>query len=329
MIRKAWTSKGRFSHHGKRWHFDDIVVEPAPSSSRTRLLARRRQRESISRAARDGYNLLLDQIAPTDLIIERVRLPRGMPSDRPALRPDDGRGDARPADRPQRGGAQAAISARSEVLKNIGDLARGPGADRYTTSRTIPTRRARRRAAARHARGDHRAPEATRGGGVENVLFAAPGASVAGFGPSPRRSCRPSTQPMALAQVYAFFERKHGRGLRWLRAGCAASAGRWRWGWARIGHPVVAVGHIDSDIAELETAAAELQLRDRVLSARRRPPATEECDRVVEEARARFGGVEILVNNAGLTFTYIDPARFRRPTVQRFWEVVATRSSRT
>jgi len=64
-----------------------------------------------------------------------------------------------------------------------------------------------------------------------------------------------------------------------------------------------------------------LQLRDRarpLVAAPRRP---EEFDRVVEEARARFGAVEILVNNAGLTFTYIDPARFRRPTVQRFWEV--------
>jgi len=92
-------------------------------------------------------------------------------------------------------------------------------------------------------------------------------------------------------------------------------------GLGRAGHPVVAVGHIDSDIAELETAAAELQLRDRVcpLVADLRQP--EECDRVVEETRTRFGAVEILVNNAGLTFTYIDPARFRRPTVQRFWEV--------
>ena len=29
----------------------------------------------------------------------------------------------------------------------------------------------------------------------------------------------------------------------------------------------------------------------------------------------------MLVNNAGLTFTYIDPARYRRATMQRFWEV--------
>ena len=46
-----------------------------------------------------------------------------------------------------------------------------------------------------------------------------------------------------------------------------------------------------------------------------------ECDRVVAAARDRFGRVDILVNCAGLTFTYIDPPRFRRPTIQRFWEV--------
>ena len=47
-----------------------------------------------------------------------------------------------------------------------------------------------------------------------------------------------------------------------------------------------------------------------------------ECDRVFAESRARFGGdPSILVNNAGLTFTFIDPTRFRRETPQRFWEV--------
>src|SRR6266851_6188067 len=34
-----------------------------------------------------------------------------------------------------------------------------------------------------------------------------------------------------------------------------------------------------------------------------------------------LGRVDILVNCAGLTFTYIDPPRFRRPTIQRFYEV--------
>ena len=30
VIRKAWTSEGRFSHHGKRWHYENVVVEPEP-----------------------------------------------------------------------------------------------------------------------------------------------------------------------------------------------------------------------------------------------------------------------------------------------------------
>ena len=92
-------------------------------------------------------------------------------------------------------------------------------------------------------------------------------------------------------------------------------------GLANAGHRVAAVGHIEADIPELNAAAAEQQLRDRVwpLVADLRKP--EECDRIVAEIRARFGSLDILVNNAGLTFTYIDPARFRRPTIQRFWEV--------
>src|SRR5437763_719916 len=29
FLRKAWTTQGRFSHHGKYWHYDDVVIEPA------------------------------------------------------------------------------------------------------------------------------------------------------------------------------------------------------------------------------------------------------------------------------------------------------------
>jgi NAD(P)-dependent dehydrogenase (short-subunit alcohol dehydrogenase family) len=92
-------------------------------------------------------------------------------------------------------------------------------------------------------------------------------------------------------------------------------------GLAKVGHSVVAVGHIGGDVAEMEAAAGALGFGARFhpLVADLREPG--ECDRVVVAARARFGTVDILVNNAGLTFTYIDPPRFRRPTPQRFWEV--------
>src|SRR5215204_4789199 len=36
VIKKAWTSTKRFSHHGKRWHFEDIIVEPPPIQNRIR-----------------------------------------------------------------------------------------------------------------------------------------------------------------------------------------------------------------------------------------------------------------------------------------------------
>jgi len=92
-------------------------------------------------------------------------------------------------------------------------------------------------------------------------------------------------------------------------------------GLAQAGYQVAAVGHIEADIPELTEAAAQRQLRDRIFPLVADLRDAEECDRIVAETRARFGSVGILVNNAGLTFTYIDPPRFRRPTPQRFWEV--------
>ena len=92
-------------------------------------------------------------------------------------------------------------------------------------------------------------------------------------------------------------------------------------GLAREGHDVAAVGHIDTDIAQVEAATAGANFSGRVLPlvADLRRPA--DCDRVVAMARERLGTAQILVNNAGLTFTTIDPARFRRNEPQKFWQV--------
>ena len=92
-------------------------------------------------------------------------------------------------------------------------------------------------------------------------------------------------------------------------------------GLARAGHRVLAVGHIETDIAEMETATGAASLGGRIWPLVADLREARECDRVVAEARARFGAIDILVNNAGLTFTYIDPARFRRDSLQRFWQV--------
>src|SRR5580704_5265765 len=92
-------------------------------------------------------------------------------------------------------------------------------------------------------------------------------------------------------------------------------------GLARAGHPVVAVGHIESDVVEMNAEAEKLQLGRKFHPLVADLREASECDRVVAATRERFGKVDILVNSAGLTFTYIDPARFRRDSLQRFWQV--------
>jgi NAD(P)-dependent dehydrogenase (short-subunit alcohol dehydrogenase family) len=103
-------------------------------------------------------------------------------------------------------------------------------------------------------------------------------------------------------------------GLRGLGRGMA-------FGLAQEGHTVVAVSHIDADIAAIEATTAGANFAGKILPlvADLRRPA--DCDRLVAIARERFGAVHILVNNAGLTFTTIDPARYRREEPQRFWQV--------
>src|ERR1700737_1222210 len=92
-------------------------------------------------------------------------------------------------------------------------------------------------------------------------------------------------------------------------------------GLAREGHNVVAVGHVDADVTEVEAATAGANFAGQILPivADLRRPA--DCDRIVAVARERLGGGHILVNNAGLTFTTIDPAQFRPAEPQKFWHV--------
>jgi alkanesulfonate monooxygenase SsuD/methylene tetrahydromethanopterin reductase-like flavin-dependent oxidoreductase (luciferase family) len=133
VIRKAWTSDGRFSHHGKRWHYADVVVEPAPvQRPHPPFWLGAGSTDSIRRAAREGYNLLLDQIGSTDLTIERVRVFReecariGRAYDPMMVGVTRGLQIARSAEERQK-----ALQTRVQVIRNIGTLARGPGAERY------------------------------------------------------------------------------------------------------------------------------------------------------------------------------------------------------
>jgi alkanesulfonate monooxygenase SsuD/methylene tetrahydromethanopterin reductase-like flavin-dependent oxidoreductase (luciferase family) len=126
IIRKAWTTEGRFSHHGKRWRYDNIVVEPEPlQRPHPPLWLAAGSHDSIRRAAREGYNLLLDQLAQVNQIVERIAIFReecervGRSYD-PAMV-----ATARPLQMIHQESERAqALETRKRVLATIGDLAR-------------------------------------------------------------------------------------------------------------------------------------------------------------------------------------------------------------
>jgi alkanesulfonate monooxygenase SsuD/methylene tetrahydromethanopterin reductase-like flavin-dependent oxidoreductase (luciferase family) len=75
LVVKSWTSETRFSHHGKYWHFEDIIVEP-PTHQKPHppIWMAAGSPDSIRKVARRGYKLLLDQVASTAEVIERFKL---------------------------------------------------------------------------------------------------------------------------------------------------------------------------------------------------------------------------------------------------------------
>src|SRR6266567_3727720 len=74
-------------------------------------------------------------------------------------------------------------------------------------------------------------------------------------------------------------------------------------GLAREGHPVVAVGHIESDVPDMQAEAEKMQISRHFHALVADLRDSTECDRVVTATRERFGKVDILLNSAGLTFT--------------------------
>jgi alkanesulfonate monooxygenase SsuD/methylene tetrahydromethanopterin reductase-like flavin-dependent oxidoreductase (luciferase family) len=73
LMTRAWTTRERFSHRGRFWHFEDIVVEP-PSAQRPHppLWIAAGSEASIRRAAARGFNLILDQYASPQALGERI-----------------------------------------------------------------------------------------------------------------------------------------------------------------------------------------------------------------------------------------------------------------
>lgn len=126
VIRKAWSSAERFSHQGKRWKYHDIIVEPEPvQRPHPPFWMGAGSAESIRKAAREGYHLLLDQVNPVDDVIGKVRIFKeareaaGLPYSGMQIGVTRGLQIARTAEERKR-----ALATRVEVLKTIGSIAR-------------------------------------------------------------------------------------------------------------------------------------------------------------------------------------------------------------
>ncbi len=75
VILKAWTSDAPWSHRGKYWQFEEVVVEP-PTAQKPHppLWMGAGSPESIKKVAEQGHKLLLDQYASIEEIGERIAL---------------------------------------------------------------------------------------------------------------------------------------------------------------------------------------------------------------------------------------------------------------
>jgi probable F420-dependent oxidoreductase len=77
VLVKAWTTRDRFSHEGRFWRFQNVVVEPPPMQMpHPPLWTGAGSPASVRRAAERGHNLILDQFASAETLGERIALYR-------------------------------------------------------------------------------------------------------------------------------------------------------------------------------------------------------------------------------------------------------------
>ena len=82
MVR-SWVTRERFSHQGRFWKYNDIIVEPPPSQRpHPPLWVAAGSAASIRRAAERGFNLILDQYASPAVLAERIALYRSVLEER-------------------------------------------------------------------------------------------------------------------------------------------------------------------------------------------------------------------------------------------------------
>lgn len=75
VIIRAWTSDVRFSHSGRFWQYEDVIVEPPPAQQpHPPIWIAASKPDSVRSVAARGCKLLLDQFASTETVGERLAL---------------------------------------------------------------------------------------------------------------------------------------------------------------------------------------------------------------------------------------------------------------
>jgi alkanesulfonate monooxygenase SsuD/methylene tetrahydromethanopterin reductase-like flavin-dependent oxidoreductase (luciferase family) len=73
IILKAWRSEGRWSHHGRFWQLEEVIVEPEPVQvGGPPIWVGAGSERSLGQAAENGFRVLLDQIGTFETTGERV-----------------------------------------------------------------------------------------------------------------------------------------------------------------------------------------------------------------------------------------------------------------
>jgi alkanesulfonate monooxygenase SsuD/methylene tetrahydromethanopterin reductase-like flavin-dependent oxidoreductase (luciferase family) len=75
FLKKAFTSRERFSHHGRFYKYENVVTEPPPHQQpHPPFWVGAGNPATITRAASRGFNLILDQYASPQVLGERIAI---------------------------------------------------------------------------------------------------------------------------------------------------------------------------------------------------------------------------------------------------------------
>jgi alkanesulfonate monooxygenase SsuD/methylene tetrahydromethanopterin reductase-like flavin-dependent oxidoreductase (luciferase family) len=178
LILKSWTSDQRFSHHGKFWHFENILVEP-PTAQKPHppIWMAAGNPDSIRRVAERGFALMLDQFAAPETIIERFNLFKSEVEKRGAFDPMTvavGRAyyvAKDPADK------ASAVDRRLAATRRMTNLAQSPAGDNKSSMMSFADTREASEQSALFGMPDEIAAklETLRGAGIANILLNGPG----------------------------------------------------------------------------------------------------------------------------------------------------------